>query len=80
MRKLDIYVHFWLFHRNAQTKNRFKITPRELDVGKDIVGHKKNCYDGLGTRGNKKEGKTQRKMDGWRKMTYDSPWTDKREL
>ena len=37
-----------------------------------------NC--GMGTRGNKKKGKTQRKMEGWRKMVYDSPWTEKREL
>jgi hypothetical protein len=37
-----------------------------------------NCR--IGTRGNKKEGKTERKMDGWRKMAYDSPCTDKREL
>jgi hypothetical protein len=34
----------------------------------------------MGTRGNKKEGKTQRKMNGWRKLAFDSPWIDKREL
>jgi Zn-dependent M16 (insulinase) family peptidase len=32
----------------------------------------------MGTRGNAKKGKTQRKMDRWSKTEHVKPWTDRR--
>jgi hypothetical protein len=32
----------------------------------------------MGTRGNAKKVKTQRKMDRWSKTEHDKPWTDGR--
>jgi hypothetical protein len=32
----------------------------------------------IGARGNVKKGKTQRKMDRWRKTEHGKPWTDRK--
>jgi hypothetical protein len=33
---------------------------------------------GMGTRGNAKKGKTQRKMDRWSKTEHNKSWTERR--